>query len=566
MEERRPQNALNIEMVEEHRDNGQSAELETTRKRNKSSITQNLLKSLNNFNLSLKEARERETTPIEKIVWLVMFTSCFIYCGFLIWKSYSKWMRSPSIVMLTENDQPIREIPFPAVTVCPEMKIMSTVFSFTEYMFNKTYRNLSETEQNMFEDVSLICNNFINHDVLEGRNYSFGNETVSNIRKASAELSQVISMCTWKGKQSSCNNMFTPILTEEGMCFTFNTIGPEDLFRYENLNADYEYMENLKRTKNQGWTLEYGYLPDAPRRTYPIRGSGAGPKAGMELLLTEDMEGLDQECNDWLSGFKILLHTPSDLPRLSQQYIRVPIYQEVTIAFTATLEVTSDGLEVFTPFGRQCYFENERSLAYFKVYSQSNCEYECLTNFTYARCGCVHFSMPHGPDMAICNFGSLKCMSKAEMELSTMDIEDEGRGNVTIDEAIQIADACNCLPACTSITYDTEVIQTELHKDERDTLVFRNDSNGGHMAQSKVSEVVLYFKRPLFDIAKRSELYGTSDILASCGGLLGLFMGFSVINIVEILYFCILRFCRRNQADKCENSNNQTVQQSKEKY
>nr|XP_034834374.1 pickpocket protein 28-like [Maniola hyperantus] len=374
-----------------------------------------------------------------------------------------------------------------------------------------------------------------------------------------------MSMCRWKGKLTSCNSMFTPILTEEGMCFTFNTIGPEDLFRYENLNADYEYMENLNRTKNQGWTLEYGYLPDAPRKTYPIRGSGAGPKAGMELMLTE-MKALDVNCKRWLSGFKILLHTPSDLPRPSQQYIRVPIYQGVTIAFTATLEFTSDGLEVFTPFGRQCYFEDERSLAYFKLYTQSNCEYECLTNFTYARCGCVHFSMPHGPDMAVCNVGSLKCMNKAEMELSTMDIEDEGSGNVTIQEAIQIADACNCLPACTSITYDTEVVQTELHEVERHSYEFKNNSRGGYITESKVSQVVLYFKRPLFDIAKRSELYGTSDILASCGGLLGLFMGFSVINIVEILYFCSLRFCRRHQADKSEHSNNQTVQQSKEKY
>nr|XP_034834970.1 pickpocket protein 28-like [Maniola hyperantus] len=178
----RPRNALNtgIEMVEEQQDEDQSAELGTTRKRNKSSITQNLLKSLNN--LSLKEARERKTTPIEKIVWLIMFTSCFIYCGFLIWKSYTKWMKSPSIVMLTENDQPIRQIPFPAVTVCPEMKILSTVFSYDDYIFNKTNGNLTEKEQNMFEDLSLICNNYYNRGG-KGRDYSFSNETVRNIRK-----------------------------------------------------------------------------------------------------------------------------------------------------------------------------------------------------------------------------------------------------------------------------------------------------------------------------------------------------------------------------------------------
>lgn len=47
-----------------------------------------------------------------------------------------------------------------------------------------------------------------------------------------------------------------------------------------------------------------------------------------------------------------------------------------------------------------------------------------------------------------------------------------------------------------------------------------------------------------FIASERNELYGNMDFLASCGGLLGLFMGFSFISIVEILYYLSLRlFC-----------------------
>lgn len=53
----------------------------------------------------------------------------------------------------------------------------------------------------------------------------------------------------------------------------------------------------------------------------------------------------------------------------------------------------------------------------------------------------------------------------------------------------------------------------------------------------------IFFKENQFITSKRSELYGPTDFLANCGGLLGLFMGVSLLSIVEIIYFCTLRFC-----------------------
>lgn len=42
--------------------------------------------------------------------------------------------------------------------------------------------------------------------------------------------------------------------------------------------------------------------------------------------------------------------------------------------------------------------------------------------------------------------------------------------------------------------------------------------------------------------SQRNELYGITDFIANCGGLLGLFTGFSLISLVEIFYFVTLRF------------------------
>lgn len=53
-------------------------------------------------------------------------------------------------------------------------------------------------------------------------------------------------------------------------------------------------------------------------------------------------------------------------------------------------------ISIFLTFRRQCFFDTERQLRFFKIYTQRNCELECLANFTVKTCGCAKFSMPSG--------------------------------------------------------------------------------------------------------------------------------------------------------------------------
>lgn len=99
-------------------------------------------------------------------------------------------------------------------------------------------------------------------------------------------------------------------------------------------------------------------------------------------------------CRGPVQGFKILLHTPGEIPQVSKHYIRVPLQQEVLISVKPNMITTSDELKYYKPSQRQCYFEKERYLKFFKVYTQRNCELECLTDHTLRNCGCVKFSMP----------------------------------------------------------------------------------------------------------------------------------------------------------------------------
>ncbi|XP_075980850.1 pickpocket protein 28-like isoform X2 [Anticarsia gemmatalis] len=523
------------------------------KKRGKRSIIKDYLIDFTaNSNLhGLKYIGEKERTYIEKTFWLFMFTCCVVLCAGLIRKVWIKWNESPVIVSFAENPTPVWQIPYPAVTVCFETKAMQRKFNFTEYyhLYLNEKDNLTESEQFLFEDISMVCDDHL--APANGRKFSSGYDTVENIKSVSPNLTEVFFGCKWKDIPSeNCSELFSAILTEEGLCYTFNTLGADEMFRVDNLHKDYPYLEHDNIAES--WSLEEGYAQGTPIETYPHRGSGYGVKSGLTFLLKAKKVDLDYLCRGPVQGFKILLHNPAELPRLSQQYFRSPLSQEVVVAVKPKMMTTSEGLRPYEPTRRQCYFPSERYLQYFKVYTQANCEMECLSNFTYTRCGCVHFGMPYGPNMAVCNAGSRECIKKAQMELVTIDIKSRLQSMGSIDsnetdieslgEAFKVSSKCQCLPACTSIEYEAETSQAD-YDWAAIFRAYRLNNVSEELRDLSYSRVMVFFKEAQFITSRRSELYGQTDFLANCGGLLGLFMGFSILSVAEIIYFLTLRLC-----------------------
>lgn len=148
------------------------------------------------------------------------------------------------------------------------------------------------------------------------------------------------------------------------------------------MSPDYHFLNH--NLSSQNWTLEDGYSTDDPH-TYPNRVLGPGARAGFNIVLKLEDFDLDYICRGPVQGFKILLHTPGEIPRVSKQYFRVPLRSEVVVSVKPNMITTSEGLADYDPERRQCYFNKERRLKFFKVYTQANCELECLANFTISK-------------------------------------------------------------------------------------------------------------------------------------------------------------------------------------
>ncbi|KAJ8937721.1 hypothetical protein NQ314_011741 [Rhamnusium bicolor] len=115
-----------------------------------------------------------------------------------------------------------------------------------------------------------------------------------------------------------------------------------------------------------------------------------------------------------------------------------------------------------------------------------------------------------------------------ESGISSAKSEGEGAGD----------SGCDCLPGCTSLTYNAESTQAEYNWKKMFEATRRNLSEYPGMQFTRLN---LFFKEQQFINSERNELFGQTDFLANCGGILGLFTGFSFLSIVEIVYFVSLR-------------------------
>ncbi|CAG2062721.1 unnamed protein product, partial [Timema podura] len=78
-------------------------------------------------------------------------------CTYLIVKVWRKWNDSPVIVSFDETSTPVWDIPFPAVTICSEVKVKQTLFNFTEVLLRK---NKTKEEKEKCEHLAILCDYF----------------------------------------------------------------------------------------------------------------------------------------------------------------------------------------------------------------------------------------------------------------------------------------------------------------------------------------------------------------------------------------------------------------------
>lgn len=129
-----------------------------------------------------------------RIWWIISFSISLIGCGILIQNIYDKWDESPVIVSFNEKSTPVWEIPFPAVTICPETKANISMLNFTNNYHHmmtlmKPPYNISESEMSLMQAVAHICDAHTTDSFDLNQNFT-DNSIVDKIKKVSVTHNQ----------------------------------------------------------------------------------------------------------------------------------------------------------------------------------------------------------------------------------------------------------------------------------------------------------------------------------------------------------------------------------------
>lgn len=90
----------------------------------------------------------------------------------------------------------------------------------------------------------------------------------------------------------------------------------------------------------------------------------------------------------------MVLHNPVETPKIAAFGTLLEPSTENRIAITPVISHTARSLEGVTVDKRQCLFQHERFLVFYRTYTQRNCILECEANFTLSHCKCVANYMP----------------------------------------------------------------------------------------------------------------------------------------------------------------------------
>lgn len=322
-------------------------------------------------------------------------------------------------------------------------------------------------------------------------------------------------------------------------------------------------MADRTRKLIDNWSLDGGYS-SLTNKSYPLRVFGSGTRDGLMITFSLNRSEFDDSCRSHVQGFKIQLHMPGVVPQLSKHYFHMPMKRDLLISVNPQVIRTDEDLESYSPAvyvlnlrfctvqtisfpyfvllitsSRQCYFSNEKWLQFFSNYTKQNCDFECLTNYTLEKCECVRFSMPRTGDTKICGIKKIDCCNNAEDELLRKD--DGLLGSNEFDD-------CNCLPSCTSYSYNMEQSHNIITSQSEYNLMYSKVQLkvkcfhfNSIFSEKELAVVRIFFNKKQFITSKRSKLYGQTELLANFGGLLGFFLGISLLSIVEIIYFFTLR-------------------------
>ncbi|EYC26049.1 hypothetical protein Y032_0011g1530 [Ancylostoma ceylanicum] len=227
--------------------------------------------------------------------------------------------------------------------------------------------------------------------------------------------------------------------------------------------------------------------------------------------------------DDFENGFRYYVHAPDTIPYLVSEGISVSPSTRVYSAIS-----TSSYKLLSTDEWGNCTSKWPQGFSSTLPYSAANCDSKCKASFFNEKCGCSPFTYDIDDSYPMCTpFQTVRC------------IDDNIRKTVNDVDFYDIPRCNECKIECNSIVY--HAYNSYGHGFSNGALTWLNKKNRSwsipHM-KSNFLTVNVFFRDMSY--MEYIQIQGTSltETLSDIGGNMGMFLGMSVITVVEVLMYC----------------------------
>ena len=309
----------------------------------------------------------KEKSLIRRVIWGLIFFVAVFFCLYNIGDRASYYASSPSSTTLSVSNKD--SVPFPAVTICnlnPIKKSVAEQLNIADLLklYYQSNTVFFYTRPHLLYTLNLStnepCNSYLN--VIDNSTQSM---TLHDLYVNGAfNSSELIQLCFFGQEYTICNDMFEPIITHLGLCYSINT------------NA----------------TL-FSRTP--------------GVSGGLYVLINIQANNYIASL-DGTAGVKVLVHSKDVLPDPVELGIAISPGKSAYISFNE--EITNDET------GNGCS-ETGEVLKYFPNYHYSlvACRTEIYAEAIVEQCNCIHpfVTVNISTDIRLCTIGDLCCIKLA---------------------------------------------------------------------------------------------------------------------------------------------------------
>ncbi|XP_076279922.1 sodium channel protein Nach-like [Lasioglossum baleicum] len=453
---------------------------------------------------------EERTSWFDRMLWGLLYAIAVPTMIYTICRGYIDIMENPCFNTVESDQLDTEDLDFPGVSICSINRISRrAAMEMANELFQLNVTRLSADE--IFKLITQLGDLYDSEITKQNREYRIDHllaESRDHIKSSYKDITKImmrltppcsvlLTKCRFHDQDRNCSEMFTSRKTQDGFCCTFN---------YATIRDDISLLE-------------------------PLKVDHMGKDGGLSVLLESFVE-------DYLypifpiTGFKVTIFNPHDYPDMTSGgviEIFVSPTTERNVEIQAIVSYSTTNVIPYSLEERHCVFPEEM-VAIRASYTYSDCIVDCKVADMLSLCNCVPFFLPNRDSNKVCNLEDVPCLLRYKYRWSSV-VPNSGLHIEVDDESENILHCNNCYPLCGDVTYTAKMMSAYIPPGYHTTKLLSN------VYFKNQSVLNVYFNSFGTTKLKQDVVYRWYELLGDASGIGGIFVGFSLIAVVEFVYF-----------------------------